>query len=231
LLVTHVQTAGGTHMNIKWLGHSCFILTSSAGNTLLIDPYDIDAYPDTLLYDEIVFSANVAMASHGHADHANMEAVGGTPMLVTTAVPREVEGFCIRGVATFHDTEAGAQRGDNIVFIITVDGINICHLGDLGHELTPEQVAEIGQVDVLLIPVGGTYTIDALTATRVWQQLTPPLAIPMHFRNAKCLLPIDDVEPFLTGKKDVDVLEVSEMELTEDNLPASPKIVALEPAN
>ncbi len=218
-------------MKIRWLGHSCFLLTGDSGATLLTDPYDTDAYPGTLLYAPLDESPDVVTSSHGHADHANIEAIGGTPEIVRTPAPREAAGFSIRGVDSFHDTQAGAMRGDNIIFIIRTDGITVCHLGDLGHELTPGQVREIGVVDVLLIPVGGTFTIDAATATRIWQQLAPPLAIPMHYRNDKCLFTIDGVKRFITGKRNVETPGFSEITLEKEKLPPSPKIVVLDHAN
>lgn len=216
-------------MNIKWLGHSSFLLTSQGGRTLIIDPYDTEAYPDSLFYEPVDETADVVLVSHRHADHGNVEAVGGTPIIVSTPEAREVEGFGVRGVMTFHDTEAGAQRGDNMVSVITVDGLCVCHLGDLGHELSPEQVAEIGPVDVLLIPVGGFFTIDAAAATRVWQQLNPSITIPMHYRNDKCHFKIETVEPFLSGKPVVEQPGESSIEITKENLTASPKIVVLDP--
>lgn len=219
-------------MKVKWLGHSSFLITSSAsGGTLLTDPYDIAAYPDSLLYDAITESADVVTVSHGHADHANIEAVGGTPEVVTAAAPRDTAGFNIRGVETFHDAEMGTQRGDNIIFIIAADGVVLCHLGDLGHELSPGQVEAIGPVDILLVPVGGNYTIDAPAATIVWRQLNPAVAVPMHYRNDKCRLAIEGVEPFIAGKEGVETPGTSEIELTQENLPASPKIIVLDPAN
>lgn len=218
-------------MKIRWLGHSCFLMTTEAGNTLITDPYNAVPYAGTLLYDPVDQSADVVTMSHNHSDHGNVAAVGGTPVVVTAPGRREAAGFLISGVATFHDTQAGAQRGDNIVFCMTAEGVTVCHLGDLGHELSPRQVEEIGPVDVLLIPVGGTFTIDAAGATRVWQQLSPRVAIPMHFRNDKCAFNIDGVEGFLSGKPDVERPDLNEITLIKENLPAGQKIVVLEPAN
>ena len=222
-------------MKIKWLGHSCFLLTAESGATLLTDPYDPAAYPDTLLHRPLDeppgLSPDVVTVSHGHADHGNIRALAGTPEVVRTAEPRLASGFRLRGVKTFHDTERGALRGDNIVFLMEADDFTVCHLGDLGHELEPEQVEAIGAIDVLLIPVGGTFTIDAAGATRVWQQLSPPLTIPMHYRNDKCLFNIDGYERFTAGKPDVEVPEASEIVLSKENLSRGPKIVVLESAN
>lgn len=222
-------------MKIKWLGHSCFLLTAASGTTLLTDPYDTAAYRTTLLYRSLDeppgMSPDVVTISHGHADHGNVEALSGTPEIVSTPRSRRAAGFNIRGVEAFHDAERGALRGDNIIFLIEADGMTVCHLGDLGHELTPEQVGAIGSPDVLLIPVGGNFTIGAAEATRVWQQLSPAITIPMHYRNDKCLFKIDGYEKFTAGKPGVETPATSEIELVKENPPSSPKIIVLEPAN
>ena len=215
-------------MRVQWLGHSCFLMTADTGATLLTDPYDTEAYPGTLLYEPLDVSPDVVTSSHSHADHANVEIIGGTPEIVRTPAPREAAGFSIRGIEVFHDTQSGAMRGDNIIFLVGSGGITVCHLGDLGHELNYEQAREIGHVDILLIPVGGTFTIDAAAATRIWQQLEPTLTIPMHYRNDKCLFNIDGVDRFIAGKPDVETPGTSEITIEKDNLPSSPKIVVLE---
>jgi len=222
-------------MKVKWLGHSCFLLTTASGATLLTDPYDPAAYPETLLLRPLDgppgISPDVVTVSHGHADHGNVEALSGTPEIVRTPRARQAAGFSIRGIESYHDVEHGALRGDNIIFLVEADGLVVCHLGDLGHELEPAQVEAIGAVDLLLIPVGGTFTIDAAAATRVWQQLSPRVTIPMHYRNDRCLFRIDGVDRFVQGKPAVETPGASEIELSKENLPASPKIFVLEPEN
>ncbi|MBE3074034.1 MAG: MBL fold metallo-hydrolase [Actinobacteria bacterium] len=221
---------GGNRMQIEWLGHSCFLITTGAGRTLVTDPYDPEYYKGTLNYAPVDVNADVVTISHHHPDHDNVDAVGGTPVIVGTPGHHEAEGFAIDGLATFHDAVAGAQRGDNIVFGIAADGISICHLGDLGGELTAAQVRAIGPIDVLLIPVGGVYTIGAAEATRVWQQLAPSLTIPMHYHNDSCLFGIDGVEKFLAGKPAVTRTAAGGMQLKKENLSISQKIMVLEPS-
>jgi len=222
-------------MKIKWLGHSCFLLTAGSGAKLLTDPYDSAAYPGTLLLQPLEdlpgIAPDVVIVSHDHADHGNVEALSGTPEIVRTPRPRQAAGFSIRGIECFHDVEHGALRGENIIFLVEADGLTVCHLGDLGHELEPAQIEAIGAVDLLLIPVGGTFTIDAAIATRVWRQLSPPVTIPMHYRNDRCLFRIDGVDRFTEGKPVVETPDASEIELSKENLPVSPKIVVLEPEN
>jgi len=222
-------------MKIKWMGHSCFLITSASGSTLLTDPYDVSAYTGTLLYQPLDASPGIApdvvTVSHGHSDHANVEVLTGTPEIVKESMNRLAASFSINGVESYHDIEHGALRGKNIIFTIQSEGLRVCHLGDLGHELEPAQVEAIGEIDVLLIPVGGVFTIDAEEATRVWRQLSPQVTIPMHYRNDKCLFNIDSVDKFTAGKQGVEFPGTSEIEVSKENLPVSPKIFVLEHEN
>lgn len=218
-------------MKIKWLGHSCFMITGANGTTLITDPYDSEPYGDTLTYARVDEEADVVTLSHHHADHGNAAAIRGEPIIVSTPGPHQAAGFLINGTVAFHDTQAGALRGEIIAFSVDDGELTVCHLGDLGHELEASQAEAIGAVDILLIPVGGFFTIDAAAATRVWQQLSPAITIPMHFRNDKCHFQIDTVEPFLAGKPDVEHPGISEITISQENLPRKPKIIVLEPAN
>jgi L-ascorbate metabolism protein UlaG (beta-lactamase superfamily) len=214
-------------MKIKWLGHASFLITAANGVKVITDPYQTGSGID---YGEIEESADVVVVSHGHADHSNVGAVKGSPVTVSGSGSKVVEGIEIKGVGAFHDEDQGSQRGENTVFTITVDGMKVGFLGDLGHVLTNEQVAQIGVVDVLLAPVGGTYTIDAANAERVCDALKPRVIIPMHFKTEKCGYPIAGVEPFLQGKKGVRRVGSSEADFTKETLPATSEIVVLEHA-
>lgn len=195
-------------MKIKWLGHSCFLLTSAGGVRVLIDPYDED-----LGYHVLSLEAEIVTTSHNHMDHNYIKAVKGKFTHVKQAGKTEIQGIAIKGVPTFHDEAGGAQRGKNIVFLYAIDGLNICHCGDLGHMLTPEQAADIGAVDIMMVPVGGKYTIDYRGASEVARLLKPALIIPMHFKTPKLKLGVDGVDPFLEemgggtrpGKREIEV--------------------------
>ncbi len=115
---------------------------------------------------------------------------------------KTLKGISIKGISTFHDPSKGSERGANVIFNLSVDGMQVCHLGDLGHVLSDKEVSEIGPVDILLIPVGGYYTIDHKEATRVAEQIKPKVLIPMHFKTSKCTFPIAPVDDFLKGKKE-----------------------------
>ena len=212
-------------MKIKWLGHASFMITSESGTKIITDPYVVD---ERLTYGEIKESADIITVSHEHGDHSNVAAVKGNPGVVRGTT--KVKGIEFTGISTCHDNSGGSQRGKNIVLCFELDGIKVCHLGDLGHSLSDKQAAELGSIDILLIPVGGFYTIDAEVATQVCDKLKPKVVIPMHFRNDKCRFPIAGVEEFLKGKKNVSQLDASEAEFKPGELPATTKIVVLKPA-
>jgi L-ascorbate metabolism protein UlaG (beta-lactamase superfamily) len=212
-------------MKIKWLGHAAFLITSASGTRIITDPYETS---ENLTYGEIGESADIVTVSHEHGDHNNVTAVKGSPQVVrgTTAA----KSIKFRGIRTAHDNAGGNQRGQNTMFCFEVDGLHICHAGDLGHVLSQAQVAEVGKIDVLLIPVGGFFTIDAKAASQVCDQLKPGVIIPMHYKNDKLNFPIAGVAEFLRGKQNVTRLDTSEVELKPGELPASTQIIVLKPA-
>jgi L-ascorbate metabolism protein UlaG (beta-lactamase superfamily) len=134
------------------------------------------------------------------------------------------------GVGTYHDDSQGSRRGRNTVFVISADGLRVAHMGDLGHVLSADQAAEIGDVDIALIPVGGFFTIDAAQAEKVAQQLDANVVIPMHYRTEKCAFPIAGVDEFVRDKPNVVRKGGSTLEVTTDSIPAERQIVVLEPA-
>jgi len=218
-------------MKIKYLGHASFMITSANGTKIITDPYDAayvaEGGPS---YDEIKESADIVIVSHEHSDHNNVATVRGNPEVVRGATTAEVKGINFKGMPTYHDDAGGKLRGNNAIICFEVDGIMICHLGDLGHPLSDKQTAELGSVDILLIPVGGYYTIDAKTATQICDRLKPKVIIPMHYKTNKCGFPIAGVDEFARGKKNVDKLDTSEVEFKQGELPASTKIIILKPA-
>jgi len=214
-------------MIIKWLGHSCFLITSKEGLRVITDPYVVGG---GINYSPISEAADIVLVSHNHADHNNISAVRGRPEAIKGNGIKSAKGIQFRGIATYHDTSQGRQRGPNTVFCFSLDSMNLCHLGDLGHVLNREQVEQIGAVDMLFIPVGGFYTIDAANASQVCDQLKPKVVIPMHFKTSKCDYPIATVEDFLKGKRNVRKIDSSKVEFKLEELPASTDIVVLEPA-
>jgi L-ascorbate metabolism protein UlaG (beta-lactamase superfamily) len=145
--------------------------------------------------------------------------LSGSPKVLKSS--GQVKGIQIKGIDTYHDESDGSERGANKAFSFTVDGINICFMGDLGHQLSSEQIEAIDSVDLLLIPVGGTYTLDAEGATKVVEALGAKLVIPMHFKTDKCDLPIAKVDGFIAQMTNVKELNVSEVDLSRDKLPST----------
>ncbi len=216
-------------MKVKWLGHACFLLTSDSGLRVVTDPYVPGAYG--LGYSSPSVEADIVTISHDHTDHNNAEAVRGSPEIVRGSGVREVRGVQFKGVATDHDTSGGRERGPNTIFTFALDGVTVCHAGDLGHDLNDKMVAEIGPIDVLLIPVGGNFTIDAAVANSVAERLRPKICIPMHFQNDRCReFPVAGVEDFVALRQQVRSLGGSEVEASKDSLPATTETIVLTPA-
>jgi L-ascorbate metabolism protein UlaG (beta-lactamase superfamily) len=214
-------------MRVNWLGHACFLITSRDGLRVITDPYAVGGGID---YSPIDEDADIITVSHGHDDHSHVHAVKGKPEVVGSNGIEVVKGIQFRGIATYHDEAQGGKRGPNTVFCFTIDDIRLCHLGDLGHVLSPEQVSEIASVDILFVPVGGFFTIDASGATQVCEQLNPRVIIPMHFKTPKCAYPIAGVGDFLKGKRDVRRINGSEVDFEAQELPVTAEVVQLQPA-
>lgn len=214
-------------MKIKWLGHASFLITSDTGPRIITDPYTTGG---DLSYGEITEAADIVTISHDHFDHNNVAAVGGKPEVVKGIGTTKAKGIEFRGMASYHDEAGGSQRGKNTIFYFEVDGIRVCHLGDLGHQLSDKQASELGGVNILLIPVGGYFTIDAKVATQVCNQLKPKVIIPMHFKNDKCDFPIAGLDEFLKGKEGIRKLNASEVEFKQAELSPTTQIIVLQPA-
>ncbi len=211
-------------MEIKWHGHACFEISGEDGKVVVTDPYDASiGYPVPDL------RADVVTVSHEHYDHNNVAAVRGNPEVVRGAGEHIAGGIRFFGVSTYHDTAKGAERGMNTVFLFDIDGLRLCHLGDLGHVLEDNQLAAVREkdIDVLFIPVGGVYTIDARGASEVYAQLEPRITVPMHYKTPPLRLNIEGVDAFLSGKERVRH-ESKLLIRSRDELPKEPEIVVLD---
>lgn len=209
-------------MEISWLGHSCFKLRGRQA-TVITDPYSPD-----LGYSLGKATASIVTVSHQHPGHCFIEGVGGNPKTVTGPGEYEISNVLIIGVAAFHDKEKGSLRGKNTVYLIEMDEISICHLGDLGHVLTDEQVEELGNVDVLLVPVGGVSTINASMAAEVVRQLEPKVVIPMHYKTPALSRELEPVDGFLGEIGVHDITPQAKLSLTKSSLPVSTQVFLLE---
>lgn len=210
-------------MKIKWNGHASFVITSADGTKIITDPYEAGSYGGAVGYGKIPDEADIVLVSHDHEDHNHVAGLKGSPQVVKgSGKAKDIE---FRGVETFHDESQGRERGSNTIFCFEVDGIKVCHLGDLGHHLSPQQVEGIGEVDLLLIPVGGLFTIDGRVATDVTKKLNPKVVVPMHYKTEKLGFPVDGVDEFLTNWEKVKRVDGSEIELSKDSLPSETEVI------
>jgi L-ascorbate metabolism protein UlaG (beta-lactamase superfamily) len=216
-------------MEITYLGHSSFKLKGNTG-TVVTDPFD-----DYIGFNYPSVSADIITISHDHKDHNNVKAVKGTarrdkPFVVDHAGEYEVQGISVFGVKTAHDDNGGVERGDNTVFSILIDNVKVCHLGDLGHQLTQEQLSEIGNVDVLICPVGGIFTIDPKMAIKTIQALEPSYVIPMHYKTDKhhqdVFGELSTLEEFLK-EYGAEVTPEAKLSVAKERLPEETELVVL----
>lgn len=210
-------------MKIRWLGHSCFLLTSAGGTRVVLDPFD-----PKIGYPAPAVEADLVTISHQHSDHNFTQVLKGNFTKFEKAGTYSAAGIEIKAVPTFHDEAGGAKRGQNLVFRLVIDGLSIVHCGDLGHPLAPEQVQALAPVDVLLVPVGGHYTIDPAAALAVKNQLQPVLTVPMHFKTGALDFPIQTVEPFLKLAGGGRQAGQGEIEVTTATLPQLAGVVVLD---
>lgn len=190
-------------MKLTWLGHSCFLVEQD-GYRIVLDPY-----VNVVGHADVRAEAHEVLCSHQHYDHNAVEGV--------TLLEKRESPFAIRKVETCHDEQGGALRGDNTIHVLTAGGVSVAHLGDLGHQLTAEQLEELGSVDGILIPVGGTYTVDAEGAKRVCDAVNPKWVIPMHYRHGSYGFPVLlTVEEFAQLWPETTRLDSAELEIAPD---------------
>jgi L-ascorbate metabolism protein UlaG (beta-lactamase superfamily) len=209
-------------MKVQWFGQSAFLLVSDSGLRVITDPYD-----PVIGYGEINEEADVVTISHEHRDHNYTKSLKGNPVVLNGAGTHETNGVEFRGIATSHDKNQGKERGNNTIFCFAVDGVRVCHLGDLGHALAKPEIEAIGWVDLLLVPVGGFYTIDDSEATEIAAALNPRITIPMHYKTEKGGQVLAPVDKFLAGKKDIIRLHEPWFEIKPNVLPQIGQIVVL----
>ncbi len=210
-------------MKIKWWGHACFAITAQNGTVILTDPY-----PPTIGYQPISEPVDIVTVSHDHFDHNAVEELKGEPKIMKTAGKHLVEGLEITGIESLHDDAGGTKRGRNLIFTLVIDGWKIVHLGDQGITLTPSQLEAIGQADIAMIPVGGTYTVDASKAYEITQQLNSKVVLPMHYQTDVLTFDIAPVSEFTKLFAHSQVKTVGSAELQLDTLPADQVVYVLE---
>jgi len=210
-------------MEIDWFGHACFRLHSREG-TVVTDPYS----------KEIGLSfarprADIVTVSHAHPGHSYAQGVKGDPKVISGPGEYEIKNIFVTGVPTAHDKKGGKDRGANTVYVIDLDGLTICHLGDLGHVPTQPQVEALGNVNVLLVPVGGVSTISGTEAAEIVSLIEPQIVIPMHFSHPDLAFKLDTAAKFFKEMGIKTLEPVASLKVTKDSLPEETQVVLLEP--
>lgn len=201
-------------MKMEWIGHACFRMTSEGGTTVVTDPYD-----ESVGIRMMKIPCDMATISHEHHDHNNIDMLEGSPKIVRTARPGQVGGVITQAIASYHDDRNGALRGSSVVRVFHIDGLKVVHMGDQGC-MPGEAVLEmIADADVMMIPVGGFYTIDAQGAKAIIDDAHPRCVIPMHYKTAHCTYPIAGVEPFLKLMGAEEVQPVDELNAMPGHVP------------
>jgi L-ascorbate metabolism protein UlaG (beta-lactamase superfamily) len=209
-------------LKASWFGQSCF-LCEGQGIRLVTDPPAAEVG-----YQLPQMAIDVATVSHGHFDHNNVKALRGAPAVINTPGVHEVKGLRVEGLSTFHDNVSGAQRGPNVVFVWEMDGVRVCHLGDLGHLLDGETLQDLGRIDLLLIPVGGIYTVDAVTARQVVDQIQPRVVVPMHYQTPALSIKLGGVDDFVRLFPLAQVRRDHELQVEQPGMPGLPEVVVLD---
>lgn len=207
-------------MRIEWKGHACFLVECS-GKIVVTDPF-----ADSYGYSPIRGRADIVTVSHDHNDHNAWQNLSGNPLVLNQVGDFDLGAISIKGVASYHDDKKGALRGQNIIYRIKTEGLSLAHLGDLGHILSPAQLEALGKIDILLLPVGGTYTIDAGQAQQVLEQIDPAIVIPMHFKTPPINLPIAPVEAFIS--KFARVVKKPFLEVNSEDLQGETRVIVLD---
>jgi len=208
-------------VDITWLGHSCFRIKGNQA-VIITDPF-----PPDLGYSLGKQTADIVTVSHQHPSHSYVKGIGGEPRLIKGPGEYEISNVLVIGIATFHDSVKGQSRGKNTVYLMEIDGVAVCHLGDIGHVLNDEQVEEMGNVDVLLLPVGGVNTINAAMAAEVIRKLEPKAVIPMHYKTPALKRELDPVEDFLREMGMGQVEPRPRLSFSKSNLPLNTQVFVL----
>ena len=213
------QGGGKKLLQIRWHGHSCFEITNDV--TLVTDPHD----GKSVGIPAPTVSGDIILVSHDHYDHNKVKSVEkDSSKIVTDARKRTVLNVQINGYESFHDEVHGEKRGSNIIFKFISDDITFCHLGDLGHILDEKTIQQIGDVDILFIPIGGTYTLDAEEAWKTISALQPKITVPMHYKIEVLSLPIAGIDTFLE-KNTHKILKVgNEIDIEKEEIPKEPEV-------
>ncbi|KYK25838.1 Zn-dependent hydrolase [Thermoplasmatales archaeon SG8-52-1] len=206
-------------LQIRWHGHACWEITNNI--TLVTDPHD----GKSIGIPAPTVAGDIILVSHDHYDHNSVKSVEKDDSKVITDVrKRTIENIEISGFESFHDEDMGAKRGNNIIFKFIINEIKFCHLGDLGHDLEDDIIQKIGEVDILFVPIGGTFTVDDKQAWSVVNKIKPKIIIPMHYKIGGLSLPIAGIDPFLAQAKHKVIHVGNEIDIEKEDIPTETEI-------
>jgi len=215
-------------MHLRLLGHAAFYLESSKGTRILTDPYQ-PGFKDMIHHEPILLESDIVTVSHEHGDHSGVENLPGKPFVLRGNGSWKIDDVELKSYPSFHDAVSGRTRGTNTIFVITIDGFHVCHLGDLGH-INDEAIQRIGSVDILLLPVGGNFTIGPKAALEIAIGIGAHIWIPMHYKTQKVDFDLAFLEEFLALVAGRPVESGKELVLKRGiKLTEQGKIVILEP--
>jgi L-ascorbate metabolism protein UlaG (beta-lactamase superfamily) len=209
-------------VEITWLGHSCFRIRGREA-TVVTDPC-----PPSTGYNIGKPTADIVTLSHAHDNHSYVKAIAGSPVVINRPGEYEIHGAFVTGVATYHDDKKGAERGANVSFVIEMEDVRVCHLGDIGHAPTPDQVEEISGVGVLLIPVGGSTTIDGAAAAEVVNLIEPRIVVPMHYKTEVSKDDLGPLDRFLKELGATQAEPQTKLTVTRSSLPHETQLMLLD---
>jgi L-ascorbate metabolism protein UlaG (beta-lactamase superfamily) len=208
-------------VDITWLGLSCFRIRGSQA-IIITDPF-----PPGLGYTLGKQTADIVTVSHQHPSHSYDQGISGEHRLLKGPGEYEISGVLILGIAAYHDAVKGQSRGKNTIYLMEIDGVAVCHLGDIGHVLSDEQVEEMGNVDILMLPVGGVSTINAAMAAEIIRKLEPKVVLPMHYKTPKTDRELEPVENFLKEMGLGQIESRPKFSVSKSNLPISTQVILL----
>ena len=209
-------------MEITWLGHSCFRIKGK--EVLLI----MDPCTSSTGYTLGKIQANIVTVSHQHPGHSNLDAIQENCRVIKGPGEYEIKDTYITGIATYHDGEKGNKLGKNTIYVVEIDGVTLCHLGDLGHALSPEMIGELGSINVLFVPVGGHSTIGATVAADLVRNMNPGFVIPMHYKTADEKGELEFPEKFLKELGVKESVVQAKLIVTRTNIPVTTQVVVLD---
>lgn len=210
-------------MKISWLGHACFLLETNQGTKLITDPYESGGYDGAVGYDPVNLEADIITVSHNHADHNNIKDFKNA-LVVKEEGKTLIKDLEIEGILSYHDKDKGKSRGENIIFTIQTEGLKIVHFGDLGTK--DIDLSLFKDIDIALMPVGGTFTIDAAQASQLIRDVNPRVTVPMHYKTPKLKFDIDGVDKFLKINSDYENKNC--LEVSSESIRSFKRIVVLE---